>query len=190
MHNIIAKIEAVMFAYGEPISAEKLSKICEVGKLEIFAAVEELLERYNDDESGLVLLKLGDSFQIAAKPEYAPYIKESIEIKRQTPLSPAAMEVLAIVAYNQPVSKAFVEQVRGIDSGSVVNTLTERGLVEEAGRLDLPGRPIAYRTTETFLRCFGLRKLSELPPLPNPEGSEQLAFEDEYEEENEEIEVL
>jgi segregation and condensation protein B len=182
MHNLTAKIEAILFAYGEPLSVEKLAEICEVTKPEILSELEALSARYSDnDESGLSLLKLGESYQIATKPDYAPYIKMAIEIKRQTPLSPAAMEVLAIVAYNQPVSKAFIEQVRGIDSASVVNTLNERGLVEEAGRLDLPGRPIAYRTTENFLRCFGLRKISELPPLPNADGAEQLAFEDDDE---------
>jgi segregation and condensation protein B len=179
MHNLAAKIEAVLFAYGEPISGEKLAEICECSKTEITAETAALTQKYDKDESGLMLLKLGDFYQLATKPEYASYIKAAIEIKRQTPLSAAAMEVLAIVAYNQPVSKAFVEQVRGIDSSSVVNTLNDRGLVEEAGRLDLPGRPIAYRTTENFLRCFGLRKLGELPELPNADGAEQLAFDEE-----------
>jgi segregation and condensation protein B len=174
-NNIIAKIEAVLFAYGEPLKAEKLAQICSVEKDEVISELSKLKKRYDCDECGLTLLELNKSYQIATKKEYASYIKSAIEIKRQTPLSAAAMEVLAIIAYNQPVSKAFVEQVRGIDSSSVVNTLNERGLIEEAGRLDLPGRPIAYRTTENFLRCFGLKKLSDLPPLPGEE--EQLTLE-------------
>ncbi|MCL2071579.1 MAG: SMC-Scp complex subunit ScpB [Oscillospiraceae bacterium] len=172
----IATIEAVLFAYGEPVTAEKLAKICEVDKAEALAELKRLKQRYSSEKSGIALLELGNSYQIATKPEYAAFIKAAIEIKRQTPLSAAAMEVLAIIAYNQPVSKAFVEGVRGIDSSSVVNTLNERGLIEEAGRLDLPGRPLAYRTTENFLRCFGLKKISELPPLPGEE--EQLSLVD------------
>jgi segregation and condensation protein B len=177
MHYLIAKIEAVLFANAEPMTVEKLARICDASKAEVTAELQQLELRYGCDESGLVLLQLGNAYQIATKTQYASYIKAAIEIKRQTPLSPAAMEVLAIIAYNQPVSKAFIEQVRGIDSSSVVNTLYERGLVEEAGRLNLPGRPIAYRTTDNFLRCFGLKKLSELPPLPGEE--EQLTFDEE-----------
>jgi segregation and condensation protein B len=177
--DTIAIIEAVLFAYAEPITAEKLAQICAVEKTEIIEELARLKTRCESEESGLVLLELAGTYQIATKPKFAPYIKEAVETRRQVPLSPAAMEVLAIIAYNQPVSKAFVEQVRGIDSSSVVNTLNERGLVEEAGRLDLPGRPIAYRTTEAFLRCFGIRKLSELPPLPIE--NEQLELETEGE---------
>jgi len=173
--NTNAKIEAILFACGEPIKTEKLAQICCLTKAEILSELDNLKQRYESGESGLVLLELGSSYQIATKTVYAPYIKTAIEMKRQTPLSPAAMEVLAIIAYNQPVSKAFIEQVRGIDSSSVVNTLTERRLVEEAGRLDLPGKPISYRTTENFLRCFGLKKINELPPLPGEE--EQLTLE-------------
>lgn len=174
--SLAARIEAILFAYGDPLKAEKLAQILEVEKSDIVAELKQLKRRYDSEESGIVLLELGNAYQIATKPEYAGFVKAAIEIKRQAPLSPAALEVLAIIAYNQPVSKAFVEGVRGIDSSSVVNTLTERGLVEEAGRLDLPGRPIAYRTTDSFLRCFGLRKLSDLPPLPGEE--EQLSLED------------
>lgn len=99
--------------------------------------------------------------------KYAPQIRAALETKRATPLSNAAMEVLTIIAYNQPVSKSFVENVRGIDSSSVINNLVEKGLVEEAGRLDVPGKPIVYRTTSVFLRSFGLSSVAELPPLPN-----------------------
>lgn len=173
---LLPRIEAILFACGEPVKAEKLAQICEVSKSEIVAEINRLKQRYDMEESGIALLELAGNYQIATKPEHAEFIKAAIEIKRQTPLSAAAMEVLAIIAYNQPVSKAFIEGVRGIDSSSVVNTLNERGLVEEAGRLDLPGRPLAYRTTENFLRCFGLKKLSDLPPLPGDE--EQLSFPD------------
>jgi segregation and condensation protein B len=175
--SVTARIEAVLFSNGEPMTVDKLSQSCLIEKADIITELQQLKQRYESEESGIMLLELSGAYQIASKPKYADFIKTSIEIKRQNPLSAAAMEVLAIIAYNQPVSKSFVEQVRGIDSSSVVNTLNERGLVEEAGRLDLPGRPIAYRTTATFLRCFGLKKLSDLPPLPGEE--EQLSFVDE-----------
>jgi len=176
---LTAIIEAILFASGEPVGIEKIAAAAGINKNEALFALDRLKQRYSDTESGVDLLKLGDAYQIAAKPAYAGYIRAAGEIRRQTPLSAAAMEVLAIIAYNQPVSKSFVEQVRGIESSSVVNTLAERGLIEEAGRLDLPGRPVAYRTTANFLRCFGLSRLKDLPPLPGDEKQEQLSFETE-----------
>jgi len=171
-----AIIEAILFASGEPVSADKLALAANAPKSEVKAALERLDERYSENDCGITLLKLDDAYQLAAKSEFFAYIRAASEIRRQTPLSAAAMEVLAIIAYNQPVSKSFVEQIRGIDSSSVVNTLTERGLIEEAGRLDLPGKPAAYRTTANFLRCFGLSALKELPPLPGTEQPEQLSL--------------
>jgi segregation and condensation protein B len=166
----IAAVEAVMFAYGDPISPEKLAEATDLDVETAVKLVDHLERQYNVRESGLTILRINNGFQIAARREFADNVKKALETKRQQPLSQAAMEVLAIVAYNQPVTKSFVEQVRGIDSSSVVNSLCERGLLEEAGRLDLPGRPISYRTTDTFLRCFGLSRIEELPPLPDQEG--------------------
>jgi segregation and condensation protein B len=175
MNNLpVAALEAVLFAAGEPVSLEKLAQICAVTKPEALETIQLLKTRCDKQNSGLMLLELNQSYQIATKTALAPYVKEAIEAKRQSPLSPAAMEVLALIAYNQPVSKHFVEQVRGVDSSSVVNTLVDKGLLEEAGRLDFPGKPIAYRTTENFLRCFGLKNLKELPSLPGE--NEQLEF--------------
>lgn len=172
----IAAIEAIMFAYGEPITIEKLSEASGIDRETAVKLIDQLERRYNVQESGLRILRINNGFQIAARQEYAENIKAALETRKQQPLSQAAMETLSIVAYNQPVTKAFVEQVRGIDSSSVVNTLVERNLLEEAGRLDLPGRPVAYRTTDNFLRCFGLSRIEELPPLPNQEG--QLDFDE------------
>ena len=103
--------------------------------------------------------------------KYAEYIKKAFDIRRRTPLSPAALEVLAVVAYNQPVTKSFIEQVRGVDCSGVVSTLVEKGLIEERGRLELPGKPLLYGTTKNFLRCFSLKSLADLPPLPNKESA-------------------
>ena len=175
----IAAIEAVMFAYGDPITIDKLSEASGVDAETCVKLVDRLEQQYNVRESGLRILRINNGFQIAARSEFADNIKKALETKKQQPLSQASMETLAIVAYNQPVTNAFVEQVRGIDSSSVMRGLVERGLLEEAGRLDLPGRPISYRTTDTFLRCFGLSRIEELPPLPDQEG--QLDF-DELEE--------
>ena len=127
---------------------------------------------YEAEDRGLVLLQLEDRWQLATKTAYAPYIKDIMDTRRNTPLSPAALEVLAIIAYNQPVSRSFIEQVRGVDSSSTVQTLVQKGLIEEAGRLDLPGRPVSFRTTDVFLRTFGIASLAELPPLHGDDYAE------------------
>ena len=109
--------------------------------------------------------------RFVTREEFAPYIKKAFDIKRRTPLSPASLEVLAVIAYNQPVTRAFIEQVRGVDCSGVVSTLVEKGLIEERGRLELPGKPLLYGTTKNFLRCFGISDLSELPELPKNENA-------------------
>ncbi len=172
----IAIIEAILFACGEPVSPDKLAEASKIDVETVVKLIDQLERRYNVQESGIRIIRVNNCFQLATREELADYVKAALETRRQTPLSQAAMETLSIVAYNQPVTKAFVEQVRGIDSSSVVNTLVERDLLEEAGRLELPGRPVAYRTTNTFLRCFGISSLEELPPLPNQEG--QLDFDE------------
>ena len=111
-------------------------------------------------------MRLGDSAQFCTNPAYVEPVREVLDLKRGTPLSQAAMEVLAVVAYNQPVTKAFVEQVRGVDCSGVLSSLMQKDLLEERGRLELPGRPLLYGTTETFLRCFQLSSIEDLPPPP------------------------
>lgn len=176
LNDGIAIIEAILFACGEPVSPDKLAEASGIDVETVVKLIDQLERRYNVQESGIRIIRVNGSFQLATRQEYADYVKAALETRRQAPLSQAAMETLSIVAYNQPVTKAFVEQVRGIDSSSVVNTLVERDLLEEAGRLELPGRPVAYLTTDTFLRCFGISSLEELPPLPNQEG--QLDFDE------------
>lgn len=158
--------EAVLFACGEAVSSERLAEILSVDVKEIPDIMMSLNERYEEYGSGLRTRSLGKNWQLCTEKEFAPYIHAAMENKKSAPLSNAAMEVLTIVAYNQPVTKSFIEHVRGVDSGSVVNTLVERELLEEAGRLDIPGKPIAYKTTSNFLRCFQLTSLGDLPPLP------------------------
>lgn len=166
----MAIIEAIMFACADPITAEKLAEASGIDEYTVSKIISQLERRYSVVGSGLRIIRLGNAFQMATAEELAPYVKAALENHKQTPLSQAALECLAIIAYNQPVTKGFIEQIRGIDSSSVVNTLAEKGLIEEAGRLELPGRPIAYRTNDTFLRCFGINSLENLPPLPAQEG--------------------
>lgn len=172
--NKIEKIaEAVLFASGEPVSAARLAQVLECDIPVAYGVLDRLREHYDEQAGAVEIMQLGDSCQMVTRAQYAPYIRAALEIRRSQPLSQAALEVLAIIAYNQPVTKSFVEQVRGVDSGSVVNTLVEKALVEEHGRLELPGRPVAYVTTSNFLRCFGLKSLEQLPTLPdeNAEGT-------------------
>jgi len=168
----LGAIEAVLFASGEPVELFRLSEACEVDAGAIPSMIRLINERYDDCGSGICIKKLDSSYQMCTREEFAPRIRAALETKKTTPLSNAAMEVLTIIAYNQPVSKGFVENVRGIDSSSVINNLVEKGLVEEAGRLDVPGKPLIYRTTAVFLRSFGLSSVSELPPLPGQAADE------------------
>lgn len=167
-------IEAVLFACGEPVSQERLSEATGIDVPTLAGLMPDLMARYQSAAHGVQVVKLGNSYQMCTKKELADCVRRALEIRRNTPLSQAAMEVLAVIAYNEPVTKSFVEQVRGVDSSQTVNNLVEKGLVEEAGRLDVPGRPITYRTTAGFLRSFQLSSLQELPPLPDESGQLRL----------------
>lgn len=170
----LGAIEAILFASGDPIEIYRLSEASGVDVGTIPRLVRLLNERYDDCGSGLCIKKLDSSYQMCTREEFAPMIKTALETKRSTPLSNAAMETLTIIAYNQPVSKGFIENVRGIDSSSVVNNLVEKGLIEEAGRLDIPGKPIVYCTTPVFLRSFGLASTDDLPILPGQVTTEDV----------------
>lgn len=163
--RIDRRIEAILFASGAPVSCEKLAEVLDVPKGAVYQQLQELSDRYDREGTPWQLLRLEDSFQLVTRPEYAPDVKAALMITRSAPLSQAALEVLALVSYNQPVTRAFVEQVRGVDCTAVMNSLVEKHLIEEAGRLELPGRPISYRTTDVFLRSFGLESLDQLPEL-------------------------
>lgn len=159
------RILAVLFAAGEPLELERLAEGLGVDKAALRQALDRLQGRLQEAGLPLELLELEESVQLSTREEYGELIRSVLNQKRSSPLSQSAMEVLAIIAYNQPVTRAFVEQIRGVDSSSAVNSLVARDLVEEAGRLELPGRPIAYRTTANFLRCFGLQSLEQLPDI-------------------------
>ena len=165
-NELVSAFEAVLFASGEPMSIERLSLVFDITPEAVVETANKLSEKFVKNGSGLMLVRLENTYQMTTNEKYAEYIKKAFDIKRRTPLSNAALEVLAVVAYNQPVTKSFIEQVRGVDCSSVVTTLIEKGLVEERGRLELPGKPLLYGTTKNFLRCFEIGDLSELPPLP------------------------
>ena len=173
MSELTSAFEAVLFSGGAPQSIDRFSQVFDITPEKVVKVMEALEKRLNEQKSGLELLRLDNTYQLATKAEYADYIKKMFDIRRRTPLSPAALEVLAVVAYNQPVTKSFIEQVRGVDCSGVVTTLVEKGLIEECGRLELPGKPLLYGTTKNFLRCFGINDLSELPPLPKNENAEE-----------------
>lgn len=173
LNEKIGAIEAILFSSGEPVEEFRLAESAGVNSSELSSLIKTLNDRYTDNESGIEILKLGAKYQMCTRKKYAEYVKTAMESKKQTPLSQAAMEALTVVAYNQPVTKGFVESVRGIDSSSVINTLVDKGLLEEDSRLDVPGHPVAYRTTDTFLRSFGLSSLDDLPPLERDEENRQ-----------------
>ncbi len=171
-----AALEAVLFACGDPVEPERAASAIGIECGALSQLADSLNEAYRENGNAFIVLKLSGCYQLASRAEFHEFVKAAAATKKNAPLSSAAMEVLTIIAYNQPVTKSFVEHIRGVDSSGIVNSLAEKGLIEEAGRLDVPGRPIAYRTTANFLRCFGLESLEGLPPLPGhvPEDFEAL----------------
>lgn len=173
--EIIASLEAVLFACGGPVERERLTDVLQLENEELDQAIALLQEKYADDSHGLQLIKLESSYQLCTKPFVADCVKKALQLRKVPPLSKASLEVLAIVAYNQPVTRLFVEQVRGIDSSYIISSLCDKGLIAERGTLDAPGRPALFGTTDSFLRCFGLESLSDLPTVDftTPEVSVQ-----------------
>ena len=165
MDNIKYAIEGILFAAGEPVKAAKLAVVLDTDTDTVRNAVEELKAEYERDCRGFNIIDILEGYQICSRPEYYSYIQEILGEQRNQPLSNAAMEALAIIAYKQPITRGQVEHIRGVNSDGCINRLYERGLIEEKGRLDAPGRPILYVTTQNFLRCFGLTNPQDLPPL-------------------------
>ncbi len=163
--SVESAVEAILFAAGYPVKYTKIAEVLGLDLKNTKKIIEHMSEDYNGDKSkrGINLLMFPDSCQLSTKEQYAPYIREALGIKRGGNLSASSMEVLAVVAYNQPVTRSFVDQVRGVDSSYAMNSLIDKSLIEACGRLDAPGRPMLYITTEKFLRVFGINSLSELP---------------------------
>ena len=163
--NPSAAIEAILIAAGYPMKYEKLAEVLSLTPSEVKRLVSELSEKYSSDEFGIMLLMFPETCQLCTKEQHIELIREALGIKRGGNLSSSSMEVLAIVAYNQPVTRSFVDLVRGVDSSYAMGSLTDKGLIESCGRLDAPGRPMLYGTTDKFLRVFGLNSVDELPDV-------------------------
>ena len=174
MTELEAGLEAVLFAAGDAVPVERLVAALETSHEALLDAAAALENLYDFENRGIMLLRLEDKLQLCSRPLYAEAARRVTESRKPPSLSAAALEVLTIVAYRQPVTRAFIDQLRGVDSGGTVAGLLEKGLIEEAGRLDVPGRPMLFRTTEAFLRTFDLSGLEELPALPALEENEQM----------------
>ena len=171
--NISCAIEGILFAAGEPVKSAKLAAVLEVDINEVEEAVKLLKYNYDTELRGLMIIEIDGGYQLCSRPEYYAYIQEILGEQRRQALSNAAMEALAIIAYKQPITRGQVEYIRGVNSDGAVNRLVERDLIEEKGRLDAPGRPILYGTTQNFLRCFGLKNPEDLPEVDLSELSKE-----------------
>ncbi len=167
--NTKAIIESILFAMGDSVPIARICEVLEKDKKEVEQIIEIMQSEYlNDASRGIKILKFEDSYQLCTKTEYYSYVRSIAEKKSKNSLSNAALEVLSIVAYNQPVTRSSIEFIRGVNSDGSLSKLIDVGLVEEKGRLDAPGRPILFGTTEEFLRCFGLSSIGDLPAVENP----------------------
>ena len=160
-------IEGILFAAGDPVPVDRICFVLEQDKETVESVCQRLADQYSYDRRGIRLVKLEHSWQMCSAPEYADSIRKTLESRKPAKLSQPALEVLSIIAYVQPVTRAYIEQVRGVDSSYTVGLLLERELICEAGRLSVPGRPMQFRTTKNFLRAFGLSSLDDLPELPS-----------------------
>lgn len=167
IENIKPAIEAILFASGEPVPVARLSLILETDEEDIYAAAKELSDEYSFNRRGMRILKLDNKLQMCSSPEYAGVISKTLEQRKPPMLSQPALETLAVIAYFQPVTRAYIDQVRGVDSAYTVGVLLDRGLIERCGKLDVPGRPSLLRTTDVFLRTMGVSSLDQLPELPD-----------------------
>lgn len=161
-------IEGILFAAGEPVPVRRMAATLEQDAETVDRLCRNLADEYRFNRRGMCLVRTEDCWQMCTAPEYADPIRQTLEHRKPPKLSQTALEVLAIVAYFQPVTRAYIEQIRGVDSSYTVGLLLERQLIEEAGHLAVPGRPMQFRTTHQFLRTFGLSSLDELPELPSP----------------------
>lgn len=173
--NLISSLEAMLFAAGDPVEAGKLADVLELDIETVEKLLGTLGTQYDERNSGLMLIRIDNKYQLCTREVFSENVRKLMEIRKNAPLSNAAFEVLAIIAYNKTVTRSFIEQVRGVDCSGPVSSLVQKGLIEEKGRLDLPGRPLIYGTTDRFLRCFSLNSLDDLPELPKTEEVEKIS---------------
>ena len=174
MKEIEAAIEGILFASGEPVAVDRICLAMDMDKPTVELVLQKLSDYYSYERRGMRLVRMEDSYQLCSAPEYADYIRKAFEIRKPAKLSQPALEVLTIIAYYQPTTRAYVDQIRGVDSSYTVGLLLDRHLIEECGRLQVPGRPRLYRTTQAFLRAFHLNSLDDLPEMPGIETDGQM----------------
>ena len=172
-------IEGILFASGEPVGIDRVCVALDLDKPTAELVLQRLQDYYSYERRGIRLLKMEDSYQLCSAPEYGDQIRKAFEIRKPAKLSQPALEVLTIIAYYQPTTRAYVDQIRGVDSSYTVGLLLDRHLIEECGRLQVPGRPRLYRTTQSFLRAFHLNSLEDLPQMPGLEADGQMRLDDE-----------
>ena len=178
MKDIEAAVEGMLFASGEPVAVDRICVALNMDRPTVELVLQHLQDYYSYERRGVRLLRMEDSWQLCSAPEYGDQIRKAFEIRKPAKLSQPALEVLTIIAYYQPTTRAYVDQIRGVDSSYTVGLLLDRHLIEECGRLQVPGRPRLYRTTQAFLRAFHLNSLEELPQLPGMEADGQLRLDD------------
>lgn len=174
MKEVEAAIEGILFASGEPVAVDRICMAMDMDRPTVELVLQKLTDYYAYERRGMRLLKMEDSYQLCSAPEYGDIIRRAFEVRKPAKLSQPALEVLTIIAYYQPTTRAYVDQIRGVDSSYTVGLLLDRHLIEECGRLQVPGRPRLYRTTKEFLRVFHLSSLEELPEMPGLEADGQL----------------
>ena len=179
MKEIETAVEGILFASGEPVGIDRVCVALDLDKPTAELVLQRLQDYYSYERRGIRLLKMEDSYQLCSAPEYGDQIRKAFEIRKPAKLSQPALEVLTIIAYYQPTTRAYVDQIRGVDSSYTVGLLLDRHLIEECGRLQVPGRPRLYRTTQAFLRAFHLDSLEDLPQLPGMEADGQMRLDDE-----------
>ena len=179
MKEIEAAVEGVLFASGEPVAVDRICVALDMDRPTVELVLQRLQDYYSYERRGIRLLKMEDSYQLCSAPEYGDQIRKAFEIRKPAKLSQPALEVLTIIAYYQPTTRAYVDQIRGVDSSYTVGLLLDRHLIEECGRLQVPGRPRLYRTTQSFLRAFHLNSLEDLPQMPGLEADGQMRLDDE-----------
>lgn len=173
INELPAALESILFASGSPISTARIADALELPEEIVERALSDLSDKYSFERRGMRIIKLEEEWQMTTSGEFAVQVRRALELRKPPPLSRAALEVLSIIAYYQPVTRAYIEQIRGVDSSNTVGMLAERGLIEDCGCLELPGRPRIFRTTPAFLRAFGLESISELPSVADTLDAEQ-----------------
>lgn len=174
MKEIESAVEGILFASGEPVHVDRICMALELDRPTVELVLQRLADHYSYERRGVRLLRMEESYQLCSAPDYADFIRKAFEIRKPAKLSPPALEVLTIIAYYQPTTRSYVDQIRGVDSSYTVGLLLDRHLIEECGRLQVPGRPRLYRTTKAFLRAFHLNSLDELPEMPGLETDGQM----------------